>query len=179
MLLGASVGPSTALELTHNGDFELPLGAGDWQASLSGSTAAIDRASGYDPDPDYEVNLTQGTNTGYARLDQIIDIPGPATLLTFAARVQVSATAGAWAAAGLAVGYLDARGLTLAETRICASTRDCPWEDSPVLHLISIGGEEWQNQALDIAEDLTHFPGLDPERIRRVRVSLLAQAYNC
>lgn len=179
VLAGLSIGSSGALELARNGGFEEPFGLEGWRPCLSGSTAVVDRAIGHDPDPDYEVRLSQGTNTGYARLDQFVDIPGPATQLTFRAKIQVAATSSAWAAAGLVVAYLDPRGFTLAETRICASTRYCPWADSPTLHLISVAGEEWQTFALDLAEDLTHFPGVDPEGIRRVRLSLLAQAYNC
>jgi len=179
VLLGTLAGPSAALELVVNGGFEEPWGAEGWQSCLSGSTALVDRGVGHEPDPDYEVRLTQGTNTGYARLDQIVDIPGPATQLTFRARMQVAASTSAWAAAGLVVAYLDPRGFTLAETRICATTRDCPWEDGPTLHLISVANEDWQSHALDLDEELTHFPALDPEGIRHVRLSLLAQTYNC
>ncbi len=168
-----------ALELVVNGGFEQPWGAGDWQPCQSGPASVLERATDLDPDPDFEARLSCGTGTGYTRLDQTVHIPGPATQLTFRARMSVDATSSAWAAAGLVIAYLDQRGFTQAETRVYTATRYCPWVDSPTLHLLPIGGEVWQSYVIDIAEDLTHFPGMDPEAVQQVRISLLAQTYNC
>jgi hypothetical protein len=53
-----------AENLLTNGAFEQPLGTG-WLQATSGVNVTINRATTYDPDPDYEAYVYKGSGSGY------------------------------------------------------------------------------------------------------------------
>ncbi|MEO0183521.1 MAG: hypothetical protein ABIL40_08610, partial [candidate division WOR-3 bacterium] len=63
-----------AQNLLVNGDFEQDISVG-WTKDTSGYSIYIDRATDYEPDPDYELRVEKQTGSGYARVKQIVDIP--------------------------------------------------------------------------------------------------------
>jgi hypothetical protein len=177
MTLGLLLCPSVrGLELVTNGDFEEPLATG-WEESVSGGT--IHRGTSYDPDPDYEVRLYKGTGSGYARLDQPIEILGTDVAFSANLSLRASATSTAWAASALILAYLDEEQQTLGETRVCAASAYCPWEQSPTLHLIYPDQSIWIEHSFRIDEELTNLPGINPAHVKGIRVSLLAHVYDC
>ncbi|MCX7996119.1 MAG: hypothetical protein N3A65_10210, partial [candidate division WOR-3 bacterium] len=78
-----------AQNLLVNGDFEQPLSNG-WLIDTSTTNLIINRATNYDPDPDYEALVQKATGTGYAKLYQRVDIPS--VQLAFSCNAKLIAT---------------------------------------------------------------------------------------
>ncbi|MCK4574804.1 hypothetical protein KAU34_00180 [candidate division WOR-3 bacterium] len=169
----------TAVEILTNGDFEQPLTNG-WDESVSASNYTINRATNYDPDPDYEARVYQGTGSGYARLYQIVDIP--ATNLDFSANAKLYAwdnSGSAWAGAGLVLSYFDYSVMLLGETYICARSTQCPWSNSSTTHIIEAADSAWHDYSFNIENELTNLSGVNPSDVKKIRVSLYTQIYHC
>lgn len=165
-----------------NGDFELPLSNG-WQQSSSGSSIIIDRATTYDPDPDYEAQAYKGAGSGYARLLQVVDIP--VTDVDFSAKLKVyaydnNADTLCWAAAALFVEYYNASGSILGTTRICMRTTPCPWINSSTCHLIVVPDSLWHNYSFNIEDELANLSGINPANVAKIGIALYdTTAHTC
>ena len=97
-------------EFVINGDFEQPTSVG-WDEDRVGSNTFINRATGYDTDPNYEVYVYKGTGSGHTKLFQFMDIP--TTYLDFLVTAKLYAWdngATAWAGAAVVIGYRDGHG---------------------------------------------------------------------
>ncbi len=175
---GAMASPVCALELVTNGDFEAPLTEG-WTTESSGYGVLFDRATTYEPDLDYEVKVAKATGTGFARLSQTVELPGLDAVLSADLSVSATATVTAWAAAVLAIEYLDETGHRLGETYIGDLSRYCPWVSGDALHLIEVDPSVWATHLLTLDEELANLPAVDPFEVRAVRVSLLAYVEDC
>ena len=168
-----------ALEIITNGDFEEPLSTG-WQESTSGSNITINRATSYDPDPDYEAYVGKSTGSGYARLYQIVNIP--ATDLDFSVNAKLYAYdnhTSAWAGGAVVISYLDEYSSLLGETYICYRSTQCPWTNSSTSHLIEASDSLWHNYGFNIENELTNLSGVNPSDIKKIQVSLFNQIYHC
>ncbi|MBD3237304.1 MAG: hypothetical protein GF330_11410 [Candidatus Eisenbacteria bacterium] len=176
LLVLALVPAAGADELLINGTFEEDLEVG-WQQILDGGN--LYRATNYDDDEDYEARAHKGTGTGGAELRQEVAIPGLDATFHAALRPLASATSSAWAGSGIRVGYLDDAGTLLGETHLGVITSYCPWENSPTFHLIELDPGVWQERGFRIDEELANLPGVDPAEVRRLRVSLLVDVYDC
>ncbi len=165
-----------ASNLVVNGDFESPLEPA-WTATCSGN-CTIERATGLDPDPDYEARAALD-GAGYARLLQIVEVPDSEVEFSASLRFHVFATGEAWAAAAIVISYLDETQQFLGETRLGAWTRECPWENSSTTHLISLPVDLWTSWTLDINQELAALPSVDPLAVRFLRVGLYAQGFEC
>lgn len=168
--------PARGVELVTNGQFELPLDSG-WQQDVSGGS--IDRATNYDPDPDYEVWCYKATGAGFARLLQTISLQGVDVDFSAALRVAVSATSTAWAAAGLSLTYLDAAQQPLGETFVGVHTQYCPWSDSPTFHIVYLDPSVWQTSGFSIQDELVNLSGVDPDEVKAVQVMVHVEVYDC
>jgi hypothetical protein len=165
---------AAALELVEDGGFESDPSPA-WQAERVGAASAISRSTGYDGDPDFEVLAEKGTGNGYARLEQIVVVPSVDVAFAVTARIQVDATSGPWAAAGVALDYENSFGDILGTTVIVRTTVDCPWIDSGTFHMIQAPDEAWNGYGFNVAAELGNLAEVDPNAIRQIRVSLLAQ----
>ena len=174
LLLGL---PAHADELLTNGDFEAPLTPG-WEEIIVG-TGSVDRGTGFHPDDDYEVRVYKPSITGEVTLLQTVAVLGADVSFAASTRLRADATGDAWSVAALRIGYLDAGGATLGETCICARSRNCPWEDTPTLHIIEPDPNLWLDHGFRIDEELAHLPGVDPLCIDSVRIALYTYAYVC
>ena len=177
LLLLLLVLPSSvlAVELVANGAFEddlLPA----WQQELVGSAASVTRSTTYDPDLDFEVLVEKGSGNGHAQLNQTIVIPSTDLDFSANAEIQVTASAGPWAAAGVALHYEDHFGNVLGTTVVLRKTVDCPWTDSDTFHMILAPDEAWNGYAFNVGSELLNLAAVDPSAIHQVRISLFAEA---
>ncbi len=167
-----------AVELITNGDFEQPLTT-HWEQITSGPNTIINRATHYDPDPDYEVYVYKGIGSGYARLYQTVNIPSTDLDFTVHAKSYVYASSSAWAGAAVVISYLDELGFLLGETYICARTTYCPWTNNPTFHIIDISDSLWHNYGFNINDELSHLSGVNPLDINQIQISLFDEIYHC
>jgi len=163
-----------AIELVSNGGFENDLPPA-WQVESVGAATNFSRSTGYDGDPDYEVLVEKGAGNGLAKLSQTIVIPATDVDFSVNAQVQVSATEGPWAAAGVAVNYEDHFGNVLGTTMILRTTSACPWVDSDTFHMILAPDESWNSYGFNLGSELANLAGVDPLAIRQVRISLFGE----
>jgi hypothetical protein len=169
----------SASMLITNGDFEQALSTG-WQQQVTHAAATISRATNYDPDPDYEARVYQGSGSGYARLYQVVDIP--LTNLEFSVNAKCYAYdnhSSAWTAAAVIISYYNESGTLLGDTRICATSTQCPWSNSSTRHIILVPDSSWHNYAFNIDHDLTYLPGVVPANVKKIGVSLFDTTYHC
>ena len=164
-----------AQELLINGDFEQELTVG-WNQLINGSgTHFMNRDVSYQPDPDYEAYAYQWDNPGWARLSQIVDVPGPLLELSFTACFAESGgSSTCWPAACFSICYLNADDTVLGETRYVFSTYDT-WTTTPTRNLITVTDTNWNTFNLNIAEELsTNLPGVNVGEVVKVEVALYA-----
>jgi hypothetical protein len=182
IILAGVVGivPVFCLELVLNGDFEQPLATG-WDEIIGAASYSISRSTHYDPDPDYEAQVSQGTGSGYVRLFQIFTVPS--TDLDFAANLKLYAwdnSSGPWAGAALIVSYHDDFENLLGETYICAYSADCPWTNTSTRHLIVASDSSWHPYSFNLASELfANLPGVNGADIKKIKISLYTQTYHC
>ena len=165
--------------LLTNGDFELDLSTG-WSQSSSGASVTINRATTYDPDPDYEAQVYKGTGGGYACLSQVVDIP--TTDLEFSVYAKIYAYdnhSTAWCGAGVIISYLNGSGGLLGDTRICMRSTQCPWTNSSIRHIIQVNDSMWHNYEFNIDTELTNLPGVNPAAVKKIEVALFDTTYHC
>ncbi|MCK4303375.1 MAG: hypothetical protein KAY24_03985 [Candidatus Eisenbacteria sp.] len=167
-----------AVDLLTNGDFEEPLSVG-WEEMTLGSNTVINRATHYNPDPDYEAYAYKGTGDGYARLSQTVDIAGTDVAFAASAKISASATSTAWAVASLVISYRDEGGEMLGETSICVRTQHCMWTNTPTFHMIDAVPGEWTDYAVNVDEELANLPGVNPTHVKQIQVSLYAFVDHC
>ncbi|MBD3237302.1 MAG: hypothetical protein GF330_11400 [Candidatus Eisenbacteria bacterium] len=170
-------GLARGADLMENGDFEQPL-EGAWEETYLGD-GTIERGLGFHPDGDYEVRVYKPAISGYVELSQTVPILGIDLDCSASLRLNANATGDAWTACALVIGYLDAQGAVLGETRICRMTSNCPWQSSPTLHLIEADPGVWSDHAFHIPDELEHLAGVDPLRVTALRMSLLTYNYIC
>jgi hypothetical protein len=179
-LLGLAVGLSAGQELLTNGDFEQDLSVG-WTFTDSGyGTHTYDRATDYQPDPDYEAHTYQYDNPGWARLGQTVECPPPCNLrLTFWAKfVQSGGSSSCWPAACFSVCYLDEYDNVLGETRYYYSTY-ANWTPSPTLSLYRVSDPDWTEYTLETMTELEeNLTGVDPEELAKIEVALYSYTYS-
>lgn len=164
--------------LITNGDFEQDLSQG-WTQSSSGSSVIINRATTYDPDPDYEVQVYKGNGSGYALIYQIINIVTTDLEFNVDAKFDVAATSSAWSGASVTLKYLNSNGVTLGLTRIYRKTTYCPWYSSNTSHLIEAVDQNWNNYTFNLDSELVNLPGVNPLDISQVAIILLDTCYYC
>jgi len=179
VLIGVVTVPRVRADnLLVNGAFESPLEP-DWQTSATSYNYTVDRGVGYDPDLDYEARLLEDTGSGWVRTSQTVWIPSTEVEISAALWFYTYATSSAWGAAALSIEYLDGAQAVLGETRIGQWTHLCTWADGPALHLIGMPAEMWFTYTLELTEELTHLPAVDPQSVAYVRVSLFTDVYDC
>jgi hypothetical protein len=166
--------------LLVNGDFEQTLSVG-WQQTTLGIPFIIDRATHYDGDPDYEALVLKSSSNGFASLHQIVALLS--TDIIFSCNAKLYAydnTYGDWAGAAVILSYMDASNTILGETRICRiSDADCPWADSPTLHLIIATDGNWNNYSFNIADELTNLSGINPLEVSNIQIALFDTSKWC
>ena len=170
--------PARAEILIVNGDFELPFEP-EWVPTASGGGATIDRATVYDPDPDYEARVLLVV-TGFGRLRQMVWAPD--TQVQVSARVRVLAeasTSDVWAAAALVFEYYDAAQELLGETRLGTWTHECPWVESSSVNLLALPNNMWFDLFLDLNEEVVALPAVDPADVQYIGVALYTNAAEC
>ncbi len=162
-----------------NGDFELPLDTG-WEQSLLGY-GIIGRDTGVHPDPGYELYLQKFSgSSGHAEVSQIADIP--TTKIDFSVQAKLYAWdnhSGAWAGAGVFVYYCDESEALLGETVICMGSPQCPWQDSPTRHVITVADSSWHDHSFNIHEELANIPAVQPADVKKIKVMLSASVSHC
>ncbi len=183
IILVLIIGICGASNYITNGDFEQALTDG-WLQSTSGTNTIITRGTNYHPDPDYEAYVRKygyGTSgTGYATLYQIVDIP--TTQIEFSVDAKLYAWdnhASAWAGTAVIIGYLDASNTLLGETRICARSAGCPWQNSANMHIILAPDSSWHNYNFNINDELSNVPAVNPSQVQKIQVSLYSHTVSC
>ena len=169
--------------LMINGDFEQPLTSG-WLMDSSGVNIIIDRATSYDPDPNYEAQAYKGVGSGYTRLFQTVDVPS--VQLTFSCNAKLyaydnDADTLCWAGASIIISYLNSSGTRLGETRICQFTTPGDWANSSTRHLITVFDSLWHNYSLNIATEISNYlPGVNPANVSKISIALFdTTAHTC
>lgn len=181
LLVCAVLGFSSTL-LT-NGDFEQDLSVG-WTAQFLGqlTTDTIDRATTFDPDPDYELRVKK-YDASYAKLCQEIDVPSTNLDFSVSTRLlarEYSASSPYWAAASIVLSYLNEAGTVLGETRIVHKSAHCPWTSTTTRHLIIAADSiNWYTYSFNINDELANLPGVNPVDIARVRVTVFDTTNGC
>jgi len=164
-----------AMELVTNGGFESDLPPA-WQEELAGAATVVNRSTGYDGDPDFEVLVEKGTGNGHGKVNQSIVIPSIDVDFSVNTKIQVSSSGGGpWAAAGVAIHYENHFGDVLGTTMIVGKTVDCPWRDNLTFHMIPAPDEEWNNFQFNIGNELLNLVGVDMMAIHQIRISLFGQ----
>lgn len=177
------LGVASAGNWLMNGDFEEELTTG-WTVTQSGSSIYVDRATGYEPDPDYEARVEKGSGNGFVQVAQTIDITTPSEF-TFSARAKLyaydnNADTLTYAAAALRIIYLNASGTFLGETRICQFTAPCPWQNTATCHLIIASDSFWHNYSFNLQTELGNLPGVNPTAVKKVEVAFYdTTAHTC
>jgi hypothetical protein len=123
--------------------------------------------------------VRKSTGTGYARVVQVVPLPSTDATLQASLKIAATATSTAWSGAALRIDYLDQDGFPLGETIIGAQSTYCPWADGPTTHIIPVVDSNWKDYSLDLNDELTNLPGVDPPQIRQVRIALVAYAQDC
>jgi hypothetical protein len=163
-------------ELLTNGDFEQELTVGWTYADSGGGTHFALRDTAYDPDPDFEacVGDSEYEGSGWTRLGQTVDVPGPFLLLSFSASFAIGGgNTACWPVASVVVSYKNESGLVLGETRFYHHNVYCNWVPGPTLSLVEITNPDWNQYTLDIAEELNqHLPDVNPADVFKVEVAL-------
>lgn len=179
------IGLSSAGNLFINSDFEQPLTTA-WQQLTAGLNITINRATDYDPDPDYEAFAYKGTGSGYIKLFQVVEIQTmPLTELEFSVNTKLyaydnDADTLCWAAAGIVISYLDESNSLLGDTRICLFTTPCPWQNTLTCHLIIAPDTFWHNYSFNINDELGNLPGVNPAAIKKIAIALYdTTAHTC
>ncbi|KPJ72849.1 hypothetical protein AMJ52_04940 [candidate division TA06 bacterium DG_78] len=166
--------------LLTNGDFEQELDVG-WQQTTLGIPFIIDRATYYDGDQNYEALVLKSSSNGFASLHQLVALPS--TDINFSCNAKLHAydnTTGDWAGAAVIVSYMNASNTILGETRICYfSDADCPWTDSPTLHLIIAADDNWNNYSFNITDELTNLSGVNPLEVSKLQIALFDTSKWC
>lgn len=143
----------------------------------------IDRATDYDPDPDYEVYVYKGTDGGYCRLYQVANIFDiPLNELNFSVNAKLYAYDNdpeAYCGAAVELIYLDENDSCLGATKICARSSQCPWSNTPTDHIIDAPNTQWNNYTFNISDELTNLPGIVPGDIKKIQISFLDSTYHC
>lgn len=172
-----------ASQFLTNGDFEEPLTVG-WLQSVYGSNTIINRATDYDPDPDYEAYVYKygygTTGSGHARLYQTVEIP--TTYIDFMVNAKIYAHdnhASAWCGAAVVIAYLSESNTLLGETRICARSVGCPWQNTATLHIISVPDSFWHSYSFNVHTELGNLPSADPSAVKKIQVALFDTTLSC
>jgi hypothetical protein len=174
--------PGFCGKLLTNGEFESPL-FDSWTQIKAGLNIIIDRATSYDPDPDYEAQVSMGTGGGYCKLSQnalIYDMP--LNQLQFSVNAKLYAydnDAEAWAGAAVNVLYINANDSVLGDTKICARSGGCPWTNTSTSHIIAAPNSNWNSYSFTISTELSNLPGVNPSQIRKIGVTLLDTINHC
>ncbi len=172
-----------AQNLLVNGDFEQPLSNG-WAIDSGGYYIYIDRATTYDPDPDYELRVEKQAGSGFARARQIVDIPSVDNI-NFSVKAKLyaydnNADTLTYAAAAVRIYYKNTSGTTLGETRICQFTAPCPWQNTPTCHLIITNDSLWHTYSFSLSSELQNLPGVNPADIRKIEITFYdTTAHTC
>jgi hypothetical protein len=177
MCLSAPLG-ATPLELIANGDFEEDLTVG-WFQRNDASSATILRTLTAHPDPDYEATLTVANGVGELGLFQRFQVPNLELTISADLWTTGDGTGGAWTVAGLMLTYRDRQRTALGNTAIVYTSRDCPWVDSPTLHIVYTGFETWETVNYELSDLLASLPGVDPAEIEWLDVEVMIVADNC
>ena len=162
----------SALELVANGDFEEELTPA-WTTATSGAATVTVRATTFDGDPDYEALAQKGTGNGHAKISQVMVVPSLDLDLSAALRCEAySSPGGPWAVGGLVIDYEDLHGNVLGTTLIGAKTSLCPWHDSGTFHWIAAPDQNWNDYALNLADEIVNLYDVDPADVQCVRMTL-------
>ena len=176
LLLPLAFALSAGQELLTNGDFEQDLSVG-WTVDTAGyGYATFNRATGYEPDPDYEAMDSLYTGAAMARLaaGRRRARPEPAPFVPCCVRARpgfldllagrgrrrsATSTPAATASARPAIYYHDA---------------NCTWTPTSTFSLIEVTDPSWNDYELNVADELgEHLPGVNPGDVSQVEVALL------
>jgi hypothetical protein len=176
------IGMGAASTLLTNGAFEQDLSEG-WHTYTFSALDTINRGTGYDNDPDYELFVYRDFGSGYCKVWQTVEIP--TTDLSFSVNASLwaydnDADTLCWAAAAIQVFYLDQSDAVLGETRICYKTLPCPWVSSSTLHLIDVTDDLWHAYSFNVNSELSNLPGVAPSMVKKIQVAAFdSTAHTC
>ncbi|HEX7319139.1 MAG TPA: hypothetical protein VF399_02130 [bacterium] len=181
----AIAGIALAGDLMINGNFEQELSNG-WTQSSIGYYITIDRATTYEPDADYEVQVYKDVGSGSAVLYQAVDLQNmPLNQLEFSCKAKLyaydnNADTLCYAATAVIVQYLNQTGTTLGETRICQFTAPCDWISTSTAHLLTVADSLWHNYSFNIATELANLPGVTPSNVKKLKIAMYdTTAHTC
>lgn len=170
------IGMSSAAVLITNGEFEEPLETGWFQGSSGSGVMTIVRETYFDPDPDYEVFVHKGDETGSIKLFQTVVIPTTDLEFSVNAKLIVYGTsAQCWSGAGVCILYLNASNVVLGSSKICAGTVACPWQSNDSCHVVAAIDTLWNSYAFNIDDELVNVPAVNGSDVAKIQISLLAQ----
>jgi hypothetical protein len=175
-VLALLAGGAFADELLVNGTFEQPMDVG-WTDTVVGSYGAA-RFEWSDtlgsPTANYAVKVYK-TLANYASLSQSVAVTDVDAVLSLDARLRIGGgSSTCWPVAAIIVGYYNAAGTSLGNTRIYLHDQYCTWARSDTMSLIEVTTPDvWHRYDLDIAQELaTNLPGINPAEVARLQVNL-------
>lgn len=177
------IGISNAGVLLTNGDFEQDLDTG-WTQTIQGALYldTIDRATNYDPDPDYEARVKK-YDAVYAKLSQTVNIETTDLEFFVSAKLyayEYTPTVNYWASASVVLWYLDNNGDLLGETRICYNSPHCPYINSATFHMIEVADpNNWYDYSFNLDDELINLSGVNPLDIAKIEVALYDTTDGC
>ncbi len=168
-----------AAELLVNGAFEEPPEVG-WRYRVWGdfpdtANCRLVWRHDHEPDRDFEILLHKMLHQG-AVLSQLVELPTLDAAFSVTCRLTAKTELESlYAAAAVCVEYIDRHDSVLGETRIYSATRGCDWSNSSRLHLVRAPDSlNWHRYRFILRDELVNLPGVNPDSVRCVRVSLLS-----
>jgi len=160
-------------ELVKNGGFEDGLSFWVQEANNSAGTYTITRDTAYQPDSDYEVKIYKNLRY-FARIVQTVELPG--TNVQFSASAKLLATtanASSYNAhASVTLQYQDRGGASLGKTIIVKRVGNYNPVSDSFQHVINVTSNGWEDYDFLLADELENLPGVDPEQVAKVTISL-------
>ncbi len=186
VVLSLGMGVSAAaVELITNGDFEASLDIGWHERVINANDGYWEIARdtiydywGYngDHDSDYEATVFKGRDT-LAELSQTVELPSLDLDFSITCAVEAFADAYVLSLGAVTVEYEDSAGTPLGGTVIyCAVPFDyiAPDCDTTTTHLYPATIDRWDKYKFNIAQELAHLSGVNPQAVKKLRVALSA-----
>ncbi len=165
---------ASAQNLLVNGDFEQDISVGWSQLQGGAGTHTTQRQTNRHPDPDYEAWVRQYSGSGWTKLYQMVDIPGPDVLVNFWASFNIGGgSSTCWPVAAVFIEYYNQSGLYMGDTRFCYHNAYWNWTQTGTRSLIDVASPDWMAYGIHVRQEVDdNLPSVNSEDIRKLSVAL-------
>ena len=160
-------------ELLRNGDFEDSLNYWTPVVNNNQGTYSITRDTSYQSDSDYEVRVYKSMRYS-AGLAQTVDLASSVVRFSGSAKLLATkgSTAGHYAYAAIILKYLNAGDTVLGRTMIVKKVGSYNPRNSPILYIIPVTSNDWEDYELILADEIARLSGVNPADVAKVSVCL-------